>query len=122
MRRESLGLFELLERVGLYSLISNDGCACGHFNVQGVAVDISCGRGSEPAIRVYRTLDLTGVDLQIFAAAVKAHVDEAYGRDLPIILGTYQDSREYRALHAWRAAPGRPKYEDFIKTFEVHER
>lgn len=122
LRKPSLTPMDLLDTVGVYSLISNDGCACGNFNVQGIAVDISCGRGGDPAIRVYRTLDIPLVNLEAFGAAVKAQIDEVYGRDLPLVFGAYEDSREYRAIRAWREAPGKPKYEDFLKTFEVHER
>lgn len=109
-------------KIGLYSLVWNDGCACGGFDIQGIGVDISCGRGAERAIRVYRTSDLVQrQQLEDVAAEVKRQVDDAYGRDLPIMFETYQDSREARALDAWRAMPAGTKWADFLVTFEVHE-
>ena len=114
-------VLEIIKTIGLYSLVSNDGCPCGNFSIQGVGVDISCGRGGERAIRLYRTLDIPKVDLHALAEEIKKQADDAYGRDLPVFFETFQDSREYRALEAWRAAPGNTKYEDFIKTFEVHK-
>lgn len=117
-----MNVLDLIESVGVYTLISNDGCACGSFSVHGVAVDVSCGRGGDRAIRVFRTMADCEEDLEPIAAEVKRQIDASYGRDFPVIFEAYPDSREYRALDAWRAAPGNPRYEDFIKTFEIHER
>ena len=109
-------------KIGLYSLISNDGCACGSFDIQGVSVDISCGRGAEKAIRVFRTNDMSQSNLQEIADEVKRQVDFVYGRDLPIMFEAWEDSREARALEAWRKMPKGTPYGTFLETFEIHGR
>lgn len=43
----------IIKELGIYRLGNCDGCVCSSFSLRNVHVDISCGKGTDRAVRVY---------------------------------------------------------------------
>lgn len=75
---------ELIRQLGIFGLGECDGCACCHFEVQGVSVSISCHK-SEHCVRVYsHHMDRDPMALESVAAEVLLQ------------LNSFTSAKEYR--------------------------
>lgn len=73
----------LIKREGVQGLGFWDGCACCHFSVRGVKVEVGCGKGSQRAVWVSsRSCDFADGDpaLRPIAEEVARQVEDADGR------------------------------------------
>jgi hypothetical protein len=43
----------IIKEIGIWRLGNCDGCMCSNFSLRNVNVDISCGKGTDRAVRVY---------------------------------------------------------------------
>ena len=69
----------LIEQHGIYGLCESDGCACCHFTIHNISVDVSC-RKSEHCIRVYsNSLDSEAHGLERVMRAVLRSLAEYLG-------------------------------------------
>lgn len=84
----------LIKEIGCGRLGNWDGCVCSGFEIRDVTVDISCGKGTPQAIRVYsRSMDYSGdAHFRPIADEVRRQIIEQSNRggDWPIFFGPWK--------------------------------
>jgi hypothetical protein len=97
----------IIKELGIYRLGNCDGCVCSSFSLRNVHVDISCGKGTDRAVRVYSYSGDYDEDhdrlLKPIAQEVQRQVEEADMRGpAPIIFQPWE-----RSAGAGQASPDR---------------
>lgn len=90
----------LIKEIGVWRLGNCDGCMCSHFALRNVTVDISCGKGTDRAVRVYSASGDYDVDhdelLRPIAEEVRQQVENSDNRGpMPIFFEEWRRAVKY---------------------------